>query len=246
MNIQLRPLGDCAIRIEFSNMIDSETNKWIRRYTEKLRAESIKGIIEFVPAYTTIVIYYNPSTILYEELKSKLERINTILDDNFSIQANVYEIPVLYGGEFGMDLPFVADLNNLTEQEVIDIHSKTEYLIYMIGFVPGFPYLGGMSTKIAAPRLENPRAKVKAGSVGIAGKQTGIYPLEIPGGWRIIGRTPLKLFSPTNSRPVIFSAGDYLKFKPIAEDEYYSIEREIEKNCYQLRYWEKEYEKNEN
>src|SRR5918992_314716 len=129
-------------------------------------------------------------------------------------------IPVHYGGDFGPDLGFVASHNELTEQQVIEIHSQPTYLVYMIGFAPGFPYLGGMSERIAAPRRDNPRASIPVGSVGVAGRQTGVYSIETPGGWQLIGRTPLRLFRPEEERPSLLEAGDEVRFDPITRSEY--------------------------
>ena len=130
------------------------------------------------------------------------------------------ELPVLYGGFCGPDLSFVAQHAGMTEQQIIDIHSAADYLIYMLGFTPGFPYLGGMDARIAVPRLSSPRVKIPAGSVGIAGEQTGVYPIASPGGWQIIGRTPLKLFDPGREQPFLLSAGQTVRFVPIDEAEY--------------------------
>ena len=141
-------------------------------------------------------------------------------------KGRVVEIPVAYGGEFGPDIGFVAEYNGLTVEEVVEIHSKPLYRVYMLGFVPGFAYLGGMDERITTPRLEKPRLKVPAGSVGIAGKQTGWYAIESPGGWRLIGRTPLKTFNPMESPPSLVLPGDYVRFKPISEEEFWRIHRE--------------------
>ena len=130
------------------------------------------------------------------------------------------EIPVVYGGEYGPDLEYVAEHNGISTEEVVEIHHSSSYLIYMLGFVPGFPYLGGMSEKIATPRLKSPRVAIPAGSIGIAGAQTGIYPLESPGGWQLIGRTPLKLFDPGKEDPFLPKPGHYLKFFPIEEKDF--------------------------
>jgi len=158
---------------------------------------------------------------------------------NFSIKNSekieIVHIPVCYSEKFGIDISDVANLNNLTIEEVIKIHSEGKYLIYMIGFNPGFPYLGGMSDKIATPRLLEPRTKISAGSVGIAGSQTGIYPLDSPGGWRIIGRTPVRLFDLRLEKPFLLKQSQYLKFEPILEDEYDDIVNKVEKNEYKVK-----------
>ncbi|HHY76979.1 MAG TPA: 5-oxoprolinase subunit PxpB, partial [Clostridiales bacterium] len=155
--------------------------------------------------------------------------------DTDSEPAKVVEIPTIYGGEYGPDIEFVAQHNNLTVDEVIEIHSSRNYLIYMLGFTPGFPYLGGMSEKIETPRLKTPRTKIPAGSVGIAGKQTGIYPIDSPGGWQLIGRTPVKLYDPLADPPVLLNAGDYVRFVPIDEKEYKSILKQVEENKYKVK-----------
>jgi inhibitor of KinA len=136
------------------------------------------------------------------------------------------EIPVCYGGEFGVDLQFVAEHNGMTADEVVAIHCGATYRVHMLGFAPGFPYLGGMSERIATPRRNTPRLKVAAGSVGIAGPQTGVYPLETPGGWQIIGRTPLALFRPAENPPTLLSPGDFVRFRPITSEEFTALRGE--------------------
>ncbi|MEW9125004.1 MAG: 5-oxoprolinase subunit PxpB, partial [Thermotaleaceae bacterium] len=146
------------------------------------------------------------------------------------------EIPTCYHEDFGPDIHFVAQQNQLSIDEVISIHSNNEYLIYMLGFTPGYCYLGGMSEKIAAPRLSKPRTAVAAGSVGIAGTQTGIYPIESPGGWQLIGRTPLDLYNPAREEnPILLEAGNYIRFLPITKEEYRDIQQNINQNCYQVK-----------
>ena len=152
----------------------------------------------------------------------------------------VIEIPVLYGGEMGPDIENVAEHNHKTVEEVIKIHTSEEYLIYMIGFIAGFPYLGGMSKEIATPRLKSPRVKIEGGSVGIAGEQTGIYPVASPGGWQLIGRTPLKLYDADREKPVLLEAGQYIKFAAVTEEEYKKIEKEVEDGTYKYVVYDKE------
>ncbi len=138
------------------------------------------------------------------------------------------EIPVCYGGSFGPDLSFVAEHGKITEEEVIRIHSSRDYRIYMLGFLPGFPYLGGMDERIFTPRLNSPRTRIPAGSVGIGGEQTGIYPMDSPGGWQLIGRTPYRLFKPEQVRKPLYEAGDSIRFVPINQEEYKEIKRKQE------------------
>lgn len=211
--------------MEFGNEIHPQNNRCIREVVHMLEAEKIKGIIEWVPTYRSILIIYNPLIISYKKLIECLQELEKKKKGTDLPPPFVIKIPVLYGGEYGPDLEKVAAHNNLSEEEVIRIHSEKEYLIYMLGFTPGFPYLGGMSEKVATPRLKKPREKIPAGSVGIAATQTGIYPIDSPGGWQLIGRTPVRLFDPENKEPFLLKAGNYLKFVPISVDRYRKIEQ---------------------
>jgi len=161
--------------------------------------------------------------VLERELYALLKGIEKT--ENETHAAKVVRIPVVYGGEYGPDLESLAKLHDMTPEQVIEIHSGKDYLIYMLGFTPGFPYLGGMDPKIATPRLKTPRTKIPAGSVGIAGEQTGFYPLDSPGGWQLIGRTPLALFDPEREAPFLLSAGEYVRFCPIPEDRFEEIRK---------------------
>ena len=187
------------------------------------------GIDAVVPTYRSLMIYFNPLQVSRNEIKNRVEKIHTGMSADLSEeqQSRVVYIPTCYGGEFGPDLPFVANHTGLEPAEIIRIHASTAYKLYMIGFTPGFPYLGGMSEKIAAPRLEKPRTCIPAGSVGIAGTQTGLYPMESPGGWQLIGRTPIRVFNPEAENPFIYAAGDYLKFEPVTAEEYAAIEADV-------------------
>jgi len=215
--------GDRCLVMEFGDKIEEEVNFKIRSMVLAINASNIHGIIEMVPTYRSIMVIYDPMVVGFDELIGKLSSLESGLQNMDLPQAKVIEIPTLYDGEYGPDLDFVAQHNNISKEEVIKIHTSGEYLIYMIGFTPGFPYLGGMSEKIAAPRLKTPRTKIPAGSVGIAGNQTGIYPIESPGGWQLIGRTPVKLYDPYREEPVLLSAGDYIKFTAIDEKQYNEI-----------------------
>ena len=160
----------------------------------------------------------------YAELCKIIEpTLEQTVTDNANELVTVVEIPTVYGGEFGPDLGFVASHNNLTEDEVVAIHSGTDYLVYMLGFIPGFTYLGGMDPRIATPRLSSPRTLIPAGSVGIAGAQTGTYPSDSPGGWQIIGRTPVTMYDMSKKQAALLSAGDYVRYVPIDEAEYNRI-----------------------
>jgi len=217
------PVGDSALLVEFGDQIDEAINRRVRALAQALARASTPGLGEAVPSYRSLLVHYDPLCLDYR----KVERwVRKQVRQTAAVplpEPRLVEIPTVYGGEFGPDLGFVAEHNGLSTQEVIRIHSRASYPVYMIGFSPGFPYLGGMDSAIAAPRLETPRIRVPAGSVGIAGPQTGIYPIESPGGWRIIGRTSLGLFDPHADPPALLSAGDLVCFVPISEAEFDSI-----------------------
>lgn len=227
--------GDSALVIEFGNEISVDINKKIRKMMDDIKKENIDGIVELVPTYCSLLINYDVLKIDYNTL---VEKLKTFLNNNLETaegeEVTLVEIPTLYNDEVGPDLSYVAEHNKLSKEEVIKIHTGTDYLVYMLGFMPGFTYLGGMSEKIATPRLESPRLQIYPGSVGIAGKQTGMYPSMSPGGWRIIGRTPLKLYNPDSDTPVYISSGDYVRYVSISEEEYNDILKKVENDEYKL------------
>ena len=227
--------GDSALVIEFGNEISADINKKIRKMMDDIKKENIDGIIELVPTYCSLLINYDVLKIDYNTLVEKLKTfLNNDVETTEGEEVTLVEIPTLYNDEVGPDLSYVAEHNKLSKEEVIKIHTGTDYLVYMLGFMPGFTYLGGMSEKIATPRLESPRLQIYPGSVGIAGKQTGMYPSMSPGGWRIIGRTPLKLYNPDSDTPVYISSGDYVRYVSISEEEYNEILKKVENNEYKL------------
>ncbi|WDL99644.1 5-oxoprolinase subunit PxpB [Alicyclobacillus sp. ALC3] len=215
--------GDEAILVRFGRGIDLQVHRQIRQFCTELAQCAIPGVIECVPAYDCASVVFNPDVVRAAVLVSKLETIVRAAAGNIVTPARVVEIPVCYGGNKGPDLAYVANRTGMTEADVIAIHSAPDYTVYMIGFAPGFPYLGGMDTSIAVPRKATPRPTIPAGSVGIAGAQTGVYPLETPGGWQLIGRTPLRLFDPVSNPPTLLRAGDVVRFRAISEDEYHEL-----------------------
>ncbi len=237
MNISYLPSGETSLLLEFKKEISEEVNQKIRKLEIAINKANINGIIEIIPAYCSLKIDYNPLNISQSKLIDKINSLKNNISDLDIEKPEVVEIPTLYRGE---DIEYVAKYNNLSVKEVIEIHSSKVYLIYMLGFITGFPYLGGMSEKIATPRLENPRTKIKKGSVGIADSQTGIYPLDTPGGWRIIGKTPLNLFDPKNKNPFLLEAGNYVKFKPIDKKEFNKIKYKMENNSYKVNSYPKD------
>ncbi|RXI41781.1 allophanate hydrolase [Clostridium tetani] len=224
--------GDKALTIEYGNEISEDISSKVRSMMVALETNKIDGIVEIVPTYRSLMVHYNPLIIGYDDLVNKLKSLENKLEDISLPEPEVIEIPTVYGGEYGPDIENVAKHNKITVEEVIKIHSSKEYLIYMLGFTPGFPYLGGMDEKIATPRLKSPRTKINKGSVGIAGSQTGIYPIDSPGGWQLIGKTPLKLYEPNREVPILLKAGNYIKFIPIFEGEYKSIEKAVNNGTY--------------
>ena len=228
--MRILTVGDCAVSVEFGQEISLEINHKVMALKMVLEREPIRGIVELIPTYCSLLIQYDPMDLRYGQLRDRLEALVTQLDEVEMPPKQVVEIPVAYGGEYGPDLGEVARTHNISEEEVIKLHSEPEYPIYMLGFVAGFPYLGGMNKAIATPRKKSPRLKIEAGSVGIAGEQTGIYSVESPGGWQIIGRTPLKLYDVNRNEPVLLKAGQYIKFKPITKEEFRAMENEHKGN----------------
>ena len=227
--------GDTSVSVVFGNEISDETHLKIRAFDEALNEEQIEGIYETVPTYCALTIHYAPEVIRYHELCRELERILAVSHKAHKLNTIVIEIPVLYGGEYGPDLAFVAEHNHLSEEEVIRIHTETEYLIYMLGFTPGFSYMGGMNKRISTPRLKEPRVLIPAGSVGIAGDQTGIYSVDSPGGWQLIGRTPVHLYDPERDNPILLDAGMHVRFFPVDAAEYRRIQSRVEAGRYLCR-----------
>lgn len=227
--------GDTSLSVEFGNEISEAINTQIRAFNIALQNSKIPGIVETVPTYRSLMVHYDPGVIQYAPLVKKLKGLLGQLDNIVIPPSEVLEVPVLYGGEMGPDLAFVAEHNGKTPEEVIKIHTSTEYLIYMLGFTPGFTYLGGMSEEIATPRLKTPRVKIPGGSVGIAGSQTGVYPIDSPGGWQLIGRTPVKMYDPDRETPILPQAGQYIKFRAIDQKEYDEIAAQCQAGTYVCR-----------
>ncbi len=229
------PLGDSSFLIKLGDTISTSIHKQLQALFLEICNAQIKGIVELVPAYNELMICYNPLEIKYSILVDKLKHIEEGLNTIELPELFLLHIPVCYDPEFAPDIEIVANTSKLTTEEVIQTHSSVEYLVYMLGFTPGFCYLGGMNNKIATPRKESPRQIIEAGSVGIAGNQTGIYPIDSPGGWQLIGKTLLKLFDPERKPEFLIRAGDYIKFNPITKIEFEEIKNLVESGEYTLR-----------
>ncbi len=212
--------GDQAILIEFGKQIAPEVNRRVQAFAGKAVQKKIPGVGELVPSYCTLLIYFDPFLLTFEQISDWAQGLLTTRLEGEDSPSKVKEIPVLYGGEYGPDLSFVADYNRIRAGEVIRLHSGEVYRVYVVGFSPGFAAMGSVPQEIQAPRLPNPRTKVPAGSVGIGGKQTGIYAMESPGGWQLIGRTPLTLFDLEKNPPSFFQAGDDCRFYAITEEQF--------------------------
>ena len=224
MKPTISPVGDRAISIDFGQVIDPTINRHIRQTIERIKELQLEGIIELVPTYCALLVEYDAMLYSYSEICNIIEpTLEEGMTDATNELVTVVEVPTVYGGEFGPDLSFVASHNHLSENEVISIHSGTDYLVYMLGFIPGFTYLGGMDPCIATPRLSSPRTLIPAGSVGIAGEQTGTYPSDSPGGWQIIGRTPVTMYDMSKAQAALLKAGDYVRYVPIDESEFHRI-----------------------
>ena len=219
-NPRYRIMGDRALIIELGDRISPELNQRVRKLALVLDDSSLEGMQEIVPTYRSLLIIYDPLKIGLAKLQRRIEDLQKKIDEIQIPEPKTAEIPVVYGSEYGPDLDWVAQFHKISPKEAIRLHSGTTYQVYMIGFNPGFPYLGELPERLVTPRRETPRTLIPAGSVGIAQKQTGIYPAESPGGWQIIGRTPLKLFDPSQSPPTLLAMGDWVRFFPISNEEF--------------------------
>lgn len=220
--------------VEFGSSISPVINARVQQFTRLLTASPIRGIWEVVPTYRSVTVYFDPLVITRQDLSQCIRgMLHEIKPKGWeSLPSTIVYVPVCYGGVLGPDLEYVARYTGLSAREVVTIHTSKPYLVYMLGFTPGFPYLGGLSEQIMLPRQEQPRARVPAGSVGITGNQTGIYPVESQGEWWLIGRTPLRPFNPNNDNPFLVAAGDYVQFVDIGVDEYFRMRRDIVSGAY--------------
>lgn len=227
--MRIGPVGDTALRVELGEKMDAATHARVQTACAALAAAALPGVIELVPAYTTVVLHYDPVALAAadappDDLAGWLGgRVAGVLARAAKVKpprGRTVEVPVCYDAEFAPDLRRVAERARLSEAEVVRRHQRGDYWVALVGFAPGFPYLAGLPGELAAPRLARPRTQVPPGSVGIAGEQTGIYPLASPGGWNLIGRTPLRLFNPHADPPALLQAGDRVRFRAISREEF--------------------------
>lgn len=224
MNYKIYPLGESAVTIDFGNIISIDLNNFVINLANSIEQNNFKGLIECVPAYSSLTIFYDISAVRQSQsnfrnafyyVKTFAENAINNLSASKNIEPKIIEIPVSFDNDSALDLEFVAEINNLKPKKVIEIFLSKIYKVFMLGFLPGFAYMGEIDERIVAPRKQTPRMKVPKGSVGIAGTQTGIYPLESPGGWQIIGRTDVELFTPHQKKPTLLNAGDLIRFSKI-------------------------------
>jgi KipI family sensor histidine kinase inhibitor len=219
------PAGDAALVVEFEEKIDAAISARGAALADALNAEQIAGVRDVVPTYRSVAVYFDPLKTDQQRLLSSLERLAAQPAQPDTRRRASIQIPVCYGGEYGPDLPKVAACAGLAESDVIALHAGATYQVMMLGFMPGFAYMGVVNARIAAPRLDTPRPRVPRGSVGIAQEQTGIYPGDTPGGWQLIGRTPVRPFDLDRRDPCLFRSGDEVRFVPIARKEFDDLDR---------------------
>jgi inhibitor of KinA len=231
--MRIYPLNERAITIELGETISEDVHRRVMSLRDEILEKSFAGILDVVTAYTTITVYFDPDLISNSVLPGKTplqkmtqfvsEKAISIKEVKSSIVNSVITIPVCYHHDFAFDLQWVASHHNTTTEEIVRRHTNMEFTVFMIGFTPGFPYMGILPPDLESPRKQNPRIQVPAGSVGLAGKQTGIYPFATPGGWQIIGRTPLKLFDAKSVTPSLLKPGDKVRFESISKDEFMTM-----------------------
>ena len=219
-SFRIVPAGDAALVVELPERIDAQTNAWCVALSRALASDLGTVIRDVVIGYSSVTVYFDPLSVDAAWLEAEILRRTSSVEIADDAAGGVVEVPVCYGGEVGPDLADVAAFAGCSEADVIDLHAGREYRVYMVGFVPGFAYMAEVEARIAAPRRTSPRTAVPAGSVGIAGGQTGIYPAVLPGGWNLIGRTALRPYDPARPEPFLFRAGDRVRFRPISADEF--------------------------
>ncbi|MDR2363230.1 MAG: 5-oxoprolinase subunit PxpB [Spirochaetaceae bacterium] len=232
---RITPCGESALAVEFAPVISAGVNDRVHALAKNLAADPVPGIVETVPAYSSLLVYFDLRRVRFGKLRGLLRRRITQTTEGSVPARTLFFIPVCYGGEFAEDLGEVASHTGLGPGEIIRRHTAPRYRIFMLGFLPGFPYLGGLDPRLETPRRKTPRTAVPRGAVGIGGNQTGIYPLASPGGWQLIGRTPVRPYDSRREEPVLYKTGDFIAFFPIDPGEYAEIEKQVEAGVYEVR-----------
>jgi inhibitor of KinA len=212
--------SDQSLLVYFGEKISLETHQQIVRFLKLLQAEPVLALKNIHPAFCSVLVKFDALKFTHAEIESLLTPYLSRLEEVELPKPRLRKIPVCYGGEFGPDLEELASLRQIPTEEVVRLHSSAEYTVYFLGFVPGFAYLGGLPDQLATPRLSTPRKKVPTGSVAIGGSQTGVYPVSTPGGWRLIGQTPLKLLRPEAQEQTFLAIGDQVRFEPINKEKF--------------------------
>lgn len=218
--MQFRYASDQSLLVNFGDKICLDIHHQVRKLLRSLQQDAVPGVVNLHPAYCSLLVRFDPCRVEHQTLERILrDRVAQLDNIELGVPRTV-EIPVCYGGESGPDLKSVAALHAIPADEVVRLHSEVAYTVYFLGFVPGFAYLGGMPEALATPRLSSPRRRVEAGSVGIGGSQTGVYPFSTPGGWRIIGRTPVRIFQASRASMSLLEIGDQVRFRPVDREQY--------------------------
>lgn len=226
LEVECKPAGDSAAILYLRGATPEEAAVRMRQLLEQVDREPPPGLVDATPALSSILLSYNPLVTTAEELRERLTQLSISVADQES-GPDVREIPVLYGGDAGADLSAIADAAGLSEQQAIELHASQEYTVLFLGFTPGFPYMGPLPPQLRTPRLVTPRVEVPPGSVALAEDQTGIYPVASPGGWKLIGRTPLRLFDTRNTPPALLRPGDRVRFVPVDTASYSRIHFDV-------------------
>lgn len=232
-NVKFFPAGDHAMVVEFGSIIAENINQKVHALAGWIEEKQIEGVVELLPTFRSLMIYYDCHVVSFERLKRKVSEFDDTKVSAGAEKKKIIKVPCCYGARFGSDLHDMEKILGIDKDEIIRIHSSVCYKIYMLGFLPGFVYLGGLDKRIEVPRLSSPRVKINPGSVGIGGNQTGVYPVASPGGWRLIGGTPLDFYDPDREKPILCNAGEYIRFVPIHIDEYYDIRHLVLKGQYE-------------
>lgn len=232
--MDIEEFSENALTIYMGDDVDEKMNRRLVSLKNEIEAMELSGIEEIVISYTSLIIYYDLFNADVSAIETAVKGIDTdaLLQGKFEYK--IVEIPVCYGGEYGPDIGAFSE-DGLGAEDVIEMHSNTEYIVYMLGFMPGFPYLGGLDERLHKARLSTPRVRIPAGSVGIGGRQTGMYPFESPGGWNLLGRTPVHLFDERRETPILYQAGDRVVYRSISEDEYKEIKALAEQGEYEVK-----------
>ena len=232
-NVKFFPAGDHAMVVEFGSIIAENINQKVHALAGWIEEKQIEGVVELLPTFRSLMIYYDCHVVSFEQLKRKVSEFDDTKVSAGAEKKKIIKVPCCYGARFGSDLHDMEKILGIDKDEIIRIHSSVCYKIYMLGFLPGFVYLGGLDKRIEVPRLSSPRVKINPGSVGIGGNQTGVYPVASPGGWRLIGGTPLDFYDPDREKPILCNASEYIRFVPIHIDEYYDIRHLVLKGQYE-------------